>query len=119
MACLGFSLIIPTFNERENLPELFRLLDATLRGGDFEVIVVDDDSPDQTSEVARGFCSLYPWLRVIRRREKRGLSASVICGFRNARGELLGVMDADLQHDETRLPELLSTMRDADFAIAT
>jgi dolichol-phosphate mannosyltransferase len=118
-APLEFSLIIPTYNERDNLPELFARLDRVLNGCAFEVILVDDDSPDTTWLAAGKFQAQYDWLRVIRRRGERGLSSAVVCGFRQARGDVLGVMDGDLQHDENRLPELLSAMDYADFAIAT
>ncbi len=116
---LDFSLVIPTYNERENLPELFARLDRILQGRAFEVILVDDDSPDGTWSAAENFQAQYDWLRVIRRRGERGLSPAVVEGFRQARGAVLGVMDGDLQHDENRLPELLEAMTYADFAIAT
>src|ERR1041385_6485505 len=113
------SLILPTFNERENLGELFARIDDALIGVCFEVIVVDDDSPDRTWAAARKFEQQYPWLRVIRRRNSRGLSSAVICGFRHARGDVLAVMDADLQHDADLLPDLLEQIERADFAVAT
>lgn len=116
---LDFSLIVPTYNERENLPELFARVDRVLRGYAFEMILVDDDSPDGTWAAAENFREQYSWLRVIRRRHERGLSSAVLCGFRHARGQVLGVMDADLQHDDRRLPDLLRAMDHSDFAIAT
>lgn len=112
-------MIVPTYNERENLAPLLVRLGKVLAGRNFEVIVVDDDSPDETWAEAQRFQHHYKWLRVIRRHGERGLSSAVICGFRHARGKILGVMDADLQHDHTRLPELLREMSRADFAIAT
>ncbi len=115
----AFSLVLPTYNESENLAQLFARIGKILAGHSFEVIVVDDDSPDGTWAEAQRFQHHYKWLRVIRRRGERGLSSAVICGFRHARGEILGVMDADLQHDHTRLPELLKKMKYADFAVAT
>lgn len=116
---LDFSLVIPTYNERDNLEELFARIDRALGCTPFEVLLVDDDSPDHTWEAAEKLQSQYPWLRVIRRTKDRGLSAAVVCGFRQARGTVLGVMDADLQHDDRRLPELLAAMSYADFAVAT
>ena len=116
---LDFSLIIPTYNERDNLAVLLQRLDRILSQYNFEVIIVDDDSPDETWAEAQLYQQRYTWLRVIRRIGERGLSSAVICGFRHARGKVLGVMDADLQHDDTRLPELLNKMDDADFAVAT
>jgi dolichol-phosphate mannosyltransferase len=116
---IDFSLVLPTYNERENLAALFARIGKVLSGRNFEVIVVDDDSPDSTWAEAQRFQCHYPWLRVIRRRGERGLSSAVVCGFRHARGRILGVMDADLQHDVTRIPELLGAMKRADFAVAT
>jgi dolichol-phosphate mannosyltransferase len=116
---LEFSLVIPTYNERDNLGVLLQRLDRILAKQKFEVIIVDDDSPDGTWAEAQVYQQRYSWLRVIRRRGERGLSTAVICGFRHARGKILGVMDADLQHDDTRLPELLHKMRHSDFAVAT
>ncbi len=118
-SAIDFSLVIPTYNERENLPVLLQRLDRILAHYKFEVIVVDDDSPDNTWAEAQVQQHRYPWLRVIRRHGERGLSSAVICGFRHARGKILGVMDADLQHDDKRLPELLRKMGHADFAVAT
>ncbi len=116
---VDLSLVLPTYNERENMGELFARIDRALAGSCFEVILVDDDSPDRTWAVAQKFQRLYPWLRVIRRQNARGLASAVIYGFRHCRGEVLGVMDADLQHDAALLPALLAEMDCADFAVAT
>jgi dolichol-phosphate mannosyltransferase len=116
---IDFTLVVPTYNERESLPELFDRIDRALDGLRFEVIVVDDDSPDQTWLLAEKFRERYRWLRVIRRRGLSGLSSAVVCGFRHSRGETLAVMDADLQHDVDILPSLLQEAAQAEFAIAT
>jgi len=116
---VDFTLVLPTYNECENLPPLLQHIDHVLEGFRFEVIVVDDDSPDQTWLVATEFREQYSWLRVIRRRGMRGLSSAVVCGFRHGRGRILGVMDADLQHEAELLPALLREAAQAEFAIAT
>lgn len=116
---VDFTLVLPTYNERENLPPLLQRIDHVLEGFRFEVIVVDDDSPDQTWLVATEFREQYSWLRVIRRRGVRGLSSAVVCGFRHGHGKILGVMDADLQHEVELLPALLREAGHAEFAIAT
>lgn len=97
------SLIIPTYNERENLPVLLENLSIILSKFDKEVIVVDDNSTDKTWELAKDLKNKYPWLRVIRRMHERGLSSAVLTGFSVAEGEYFIVMDADLQHDENAL----------------
>jgi dolichol-phosphate mannosyltransferase len=98
---LKLSLIIPTFNESKNIGELVGVLTNLLEGplgGSYELIVVDDDSPDKTWEVALELAARYPKLRVIRRVGERGLSTAVIRGWQAARGQVLAVIDADLQH---------------------
>ncbi|WP_377474375.1 MAG: glycosyltransferase family 2 protein [Microcoleus anatoxicus] len=118
-----FSLIIPTYNECQNIKtiveKLSQLLDGSL-AGDYEMIVVDDNSPDRTWEVALSLTPDYPQLRVMRREHERGLSTAVIRGWQAARGEVLGVIDADLQHPpETLLNLLAEIKRGADLAAAS
>jgi dolichol-phosphate mannosyltransferase len=117
------SLIIPTFNEGQNIRELVgalvKLLDRTIPKN-YELIVVDDDSPDRTWEIADELASTYPQLRVIRRETERGLSTAVIRGWQSARGEILGVIDADLQHPPEILLQLWAEMtKGADLAVAS
>lgn len=114
------SIVIPTYNERKNIPILLKKLDNCLNHIDKEVIVVDDDSPDKTWEVASELSSQYPWLKVFRRTQDKGLSAAVLAGFFLAEGDYLAVMDADLQHDEQCLPKLLQALDSgADIAIGS
>ncbi len=120
---LRFSLIIPTFNESKNvavlIEQLERLFDPIL-GEAYELIVVDDDSPDQTWAVALELADAHPRVRVIRRQNERGLSTAVIRGWQAARGEVLGVMDADLQHPPSVNLKLLAEIdRGADLATAS
>jgi dolichol-phosphate mannosyltransferase len=117
------SLIIPTFNEGQNIKEiigiLVKLLDRTIPA-EYELIVVDDDSPDRTWELARELIPTYPQLRVIRRETERGLSTAVIRGWQAARGEILGVIDADLQHPPEILLRLWAEMtKGAELAVAS
>ena len=118
-----FSLIIPTYNECQNIKKIVEKLSQLLDGsmaGDYEMIVVDDDSPDRTWEVALSLTPDYPQLRVMRREHERGLSTAVIRGWQVARGEVLGVIDADLQHPpETLLNLLAEIKRGADLATAS
>lgn len=117
------SLITPTYQESENIPALVQqltsLLDAELPG-QYELIVVDDDSPDHTWEVAQSLMEKYPQLRVMRRTQERGLSSAVIRGWQMAQGEILGVIDADLQHPPGILAQLLQAMTPrVDLAVAS
>jgi dolichol-phosphate mannosyltransferase len=106
------SLVLPTYNERTNLSRLVRRLTAALdhAGAPFEIIVVDDDSPDGTWALADDLSLDDPRLRVIRRRDRRGLATAVLAGWKAARGEILGVMDADLQYPPEGLPDLLGAL---------
>ncbi len=116
------SVVVPTYNERENLPILLERLEKSLRGVEFEVIVVDDDSPDGTWRLALELArERYPWLRVVRRVGERGLASAVVRGFRESRGEYVVVMDADLQHPPEVVPRMLEAARSsgADLVVAS
>lgn len=116
---VDLSLVLPTYNERQNIPALLAWIDRSLSGKKFEVILVDDDSPDQTWAAAQELQRQYTWLRVIRRMGVRGLGSAVITGFRQSHGKILGVMDADLQHSAALLPTLLSEIEQGEFVVAT
>ncbi len=100
------SLILPTYNEAENLPELLPALEKVLSDIPHEIIIVDDDSPDETWRVAQEIGHDRDNVHIIRRVGRRGLSSAVIEGFLSAKGEVLAVMDADGQHDMNILPKL-------------
>lgn len=119
----SLSLAIPTYNEAENLPTLLQRLTHHLDlaiPGDYELILVDDDSPDLTWQRALELTALYPQLRVVRRQGERGLSSAVIRAWQVARGSWLGVIDADLQHPPEILRPLLAALQSgADLALAS
>lgn len=109
------SVILPTYNESGNLPTLVERLETALAGIDHEIIVVDDNSPDRTWELAERLADATPGLRVIRRLHERGLSSAVVAGMSAAAGEYFAVMDADLQHDEGILPAMLKALHEDGF----
>ncbi|MGM3305235.1 glycosyltransferase [Anabaena sp. WFMT] len=117
------SLVIPTYKERDNIENVVNILSHLLDEaipGNYELIVVDDDSPDRTWEVAQSLIPDYPQLRVMRREEERGLSSAVIRGWQAATGRVLGVIDGDLQHPPEVLTQLLGKIEDgADLALAS
>jgi dolichol-phosphate mannosyltransferase len=120
---IELSLIIPTYNESHNLPilipSLIQLLDDTIPDR-YELIVVDDNSPDKTWEVAINLTARYRQLKVMRRESEKGLSTAVIRGWQVAKGRILGVIDADLQHPPEILWQLWQEMqRGADLAVAS
>lgn len=116
------SLVVPTLNERENIVDFLAAVRHTLDEaipGSYEVIVVDDDSPDRTWEIAAGLMSGFPELRVVRRQNEGGLAVAVIRGWQVARGVVLGTINADFQHPPDVLGRLLDRMGGADVVAAT
>jgi len=105
------SVIVPTFNESENLPVLVERLRAALQGVAWEMIVVDDDSPDGTAAVARKIGESDIRVRCLRRVGRRGLSGACLEGMLASQARFAAVIDADLQHDEKLLKPMLEKMR--------
>jgi dolichol-phosphate mannosyltransferase len=121
-ACLPqLSVIVPTFNERDNVTTLFRRLEAALVGVVWEVIFVDDNSPDGTSDVVRAMARQDSRVRCLRRIGRRGLSGACIEGILASSAPYAAVIDADLQHDETQLPKMLALLQDgkADLVVGS
>src|ERR1700732_5019379 len=109
------SVVVPTFNERDNVTTLFRQLETALAGVAFEVIFVDDNSPDGTWEVVRALAREDGRVRCIRRIGRRGLSGACIEGILASSAPCAAVIDADLQHDETQLSKMLALLQGDEF----
>lgn len=105
------SVIVPCFNERPNVAPMIEKLDAALAGLAWEVIYVDDDSPDGTAAEVRRIARDDPRVRCIKRIGRRGLASAVIEGAMSSSAEYVAVIDGDMQHDETRLPVMLEALR--------
>ncbi len=105
------TVVVPTFNERENVPLLVERLGATLAGRAWEVVFVDDDSPDGTANAVRALAQRHPNVRCIQRIGRRGLASACIEGILSSAAPFVAVMDADLQHDEALLPIMLEMLR--------
>jgi len=105
------SVVVPTFNERDNVTALFRKLETALAGLAWEVIFVDDNSPDGTWDVVRDLARRDNRVRCIRRIGRRGLSGACIEGILASSAPCAAVMDADLQHDEAQLPKMLALLQ--------
>ncbi len=114
------SIVVPTFNESANVAEVVRRLDAALAGIAWEVIFVDDDSPDGTAGVAKDLARSDVRVRCLRRIGRRGLSGACVEGVLSSAAPTVAVMDADLQHDETILPRMYAAIHDgADLVIGS
>ena len=105
------SIIVPTFKEVENVEELLRRLQASLRGVDWEVVFVDDDSPDGTADTVRNVAQADRRVRCVHRIGRRGLASACVEGILSSSAPFIAVMDADLQHDEALLPRMLDEIR--------
>lgn len=113
------SVVVPTYNEAGSLPLLAERLGEALAGRPFELVVVDDGSPDGTADVAEALAPRLP-VRVLRRAGKAGLASAVLAGFAQARGDTLVVMDADLSHPPETVPNLIAALdAGADLAVAS
>src|SRR3954470_15678687 len=115
------SVVVPTFNERDNVVALFRKLELALAGRAWEVIYVDDNSPDGTSDVVRALARQDSRVRCIRRIGRRGLPVACIEGILPSSAHCAAVIDADLQHDETQLPKMLALLQsgEADLVVGS
>jgi dolichol-phosphate mannosyltransferase len=118
---LELSIVVPTFNERDNIAELVRRLDQCLTGTASEIVFVDDDAPDRASTVVQHLAQADYRVRCVQRIGRRGLSSACIEGMLATSAPFLAVMDADLQHDERRLPQMLNVLRagPAELVIST
>lgn len=117
-----FALVVPTLNEAGNIENLLTRVQNVLDPLDlsYEVIVVDDGSSDGTPEIVRQYGLADNRVKILSRREERGLAGAVIHGWNHSDAELLGVIDADLQHPPDLLPALLAAMAEGhDIAIAS
>lgn len=115
------SIVIPTFNEKENVSELVRLVTAAMAGVRWELIFVDDNSPDGTARAVRELAATDGRVRCIQRLGRRGLSSACIEGMLSSSARYLAVMDGDLQHDESLLPKMFDALQsgEVDIVVAT
>src|SRR3954468_13265429 len=121
MPSAELSVIVPTFKERGNVAELVRRLDAALTGVAWEVIFVDDNSPDGTAAAVKDLARQDGRVRCLRRVGRRGLAGACIEGILSSAAPYVAVIDADLQHDEKVLPAMLARLAggEADLVAAT
>ncbi|MEO8243128.1 MAG: polyprenol monophosphomannose synthase [bacterium] len=104
------TVVIPTFNECENVVPMVALLTKALQGRAWEAVFVDDDSPDGTADAVRAIGEIHANIRVLQRTGRRGLAGACIEGILSSTATYCAVIDADLQHDESRLPVMLDRL---------
>jgi dolichol-phosphate mannosyltransferase len=108
---LELTVVVPTFNEAANVEPLIAKLDAALEGVEWQVIFVDDDSPDDTAGVVKAIAAVDNRVECLHRIGRRGLAGAVIEGAMASAAPFVAVMDGDLQHDERLLPQMLAALR--------
>jgi dolichol-phosphate mannosyltransferase len=121
MVSMQAMICLPTYNERENLEPMVRALGSVLAEGD-RVLVIDDDSPDGTGEIADRLAAELPWVEVLHRPEKEGLGPAYLAGFREALAgdaELVFELDCDRSHDPADVPRLRAAAEDADLVLGS
>ncbi len=118
---IELTVVSPTFNEKANIRPLVAKLDAALQGVAWQLIFVDDNSPDGTAEEVKAVAQTDPRVQCIRRVGRRGLAGAVIEGALASAAPVIAVIDADLQHDEALLPAMLRLIQDdeADMVVAS
>ena len=114
------SIIVPALNEAPNLPALAERIDRALAGKSYEILIIDDNSRDNTVDVCKELSTKFPLRLIVRERPTNGLSGAVLHGIRESHGGRIVVMDADLQHPPEKIPELLAALEGgADFALGS
>jgi dolichol-phosphate mannosyltransferase len=117
---ITLTVVVPCYKERANVAPMAAALDKALAGIAWEVVFVDDDSPDGTAAAVREIAREDARVRVIKRVGRRGLSSAVIEGALSSSADYVAVIDGDLQHDETRLPLMLDAVaKGADIAVGS
>ena len=112
---MELALVVPTYNESANIQPLLAALEPVLQGIEWEVVFVDDDSPDGTADLVRGLAVKNPRVRIVHRIGRKGLASACIEGILATAAPYVAVMDADLQHDESILPEMLRLLKSQDL----
>lgn len=111
------SIVSPTYNESENIRLLIKRISQVMSRRKYEIIVVDDNSSDGTVEVAKALSKAYP-VKILVRNGKFGLASAILTGFKHAKGSIIGVIDADLQHPPEYLLEFVKAIEQNDYDVA-
>ena len=113
------SIIVPTFNEVDNIEDLIVGLRAALRDMDYQVVVVDDNSPDGTYYAVKQIAERDSHVMPLLRQSKQGLASAIVHGYRESDGKIIVMMDSDLSHRPQDLPALLEAVKDTDIVIGS
>ena len=112
------SIIVPTYHERENIVPLVERIHKILQNHKYEIVIVDDNSNDGSEEVVASLADKYP-VRILVRKNERGLSSAVVHGIKHVESEFVVVMDADLQHPPETITRMLEALQTHEMAVAS
>jgi dolichol-phosphate mannosyltransferase len=116
----SLSVVIPTYNESQNISNLITALEDLLRQVNFEIVIVDDNSPDGTKKIVESLNVQYGNIKIFQRSGKLGLGSAVLYGFERADAKILAVMDADMQHPPEILPKMYAKISQGnDLVVAS
>jgi dolichol-phosphate mannosyltransferase len=110
------SIVTPTYNESENVSLLVERISQVMHDSEYEIIIVDDNSHDGTARIAKKLSKKYP-VKILVRNGKFGLASAILTGFKHARGNIVGVIDADLQHPPESIPKFVKAIEQSDCDI--
>ena len=113
------SIVVPTYNESENIENLLSAVSRTLKGYDYEIIVVDDSSPDGTAKIVKRIITEDNRIRLLMRAGKLGLGSAILAGFGIAKGNYFLMIDADLSHRPEDIKQLIDSRKGADIVIGS
>jgi len=113
-----FTIVIPTYNEKDNLPKLVEKI-IRISKNKANILIVDDNSPDGTGDVAEKLKRKYKKITVLHRKQKTGLGSAILDGFRNCKTDIIGVIDADLSHPPELIPEMIKAIDSKEIVIAS
>lgn len=113
------SIVVPTYNERENIEDLLLAVSKTLEGYDYEIIIVDDNSPDGTAKIVQEYSAKDDRIKLLVRSGKLGLGSAIIEGFGMAKGNYFLMVDADLSHGPEDIKRVIDNRKGADIVIGS
>lgn len=116
---MKLSIILPTYNEKDNVIPLIQSLQENLSNYEKEIIIIDDNSPDGTSELVKKYTQINPEIKLIVRTNERGLATAILKGINESHGDVVVFMDTDFSHDPKVIPKLLAHLHDADLVFAS
>lgn len=118
--CMKISIILPTYNEKDNIGELIWEINSVFKNSpDLEIIVIDDDSPDGTAELVKDIAKDQENINLIVRTDERGLATALKTGIENSSGDVIIIMDTDFSHPPGTIPNLVENIELADIVVAS